>query len=172
VAIGESALDRKLAKEIHQHLLEASDALWEAERAGQELKTYRERKAFNELMAEAITPLHSRLMPALYAEHPQLRPAHAPSHISSLLRWEDVSLPGSITEADIDSAIFAALKPNSLKVARIITDVVKILKERELSTSFDIIGARILALAEAGRIEGYGDLQRWMHSEVSLLPRG
>lgn len=79
-------MDRKLAEEIHEYLLDASDALWRAEQAGQRLNGYEERKAFNKLMAKAITPLHHELMPALYAEHPQLKPPHAPSHISSVLR--------------------------------------------------------------------------------------
>ena len=34
--------------------------------------------------------------------------------------------------------------------------------------SFEIIAARIIALAEAGRIEGAGDLRMWRHSEVRL----
>ena len=46
----------------------------------------------------------------------------------------------------------------------------KSLETRKLVVSAEIIGARILALAEAGRIDGAGDLQRWMHSEVKLLP--
>ena len=39
-------MDRKLAREIHEHLLDASDALRSAEQAGQKLKGYDERKAF------------------------------------------------------------------------------------------------------------------------------
>jgi hypothetical protein len=34
----------------------------------------------------------------------------------------------------------------------------------------EIIAARIIALAEAGRIEGAGDLRMWRHSEVRLPP--
>ena len=163
-------MDRKLAREIHEHLLDASDALRSAERAGQKLKGHDERKAFFELIASVIMPLHFELMPSLYAEHPELKPPDSPSFISSILRWEDVSLPNSITEAEIDSAIFAALRPRLMKVARIIGDVLKSFEARKLRISDEIIGARILALAEAGRIEGAGDLQRWMHSEVKLLP--
>jgi hypothetical protein len=163
-------MDRDLATEIHEHLLDACDALWSAERAGQKLKGYDERKAFFELIGSVITPLHFELMPTIYAEHPELRPPDSPSFVSSILRWEDVSLPNSITEADIDSAIFAALRPRLMKVARIIGDVMKSFEARKLRISDEIIGARILALAEAGRIEGAGDLQRWMHSEVRLPP--
>ena len=103
-------MDRKLASEIHKHLLDAADALWRAERAGQKkLKSYDERKTFIELMANVTTPLHFELMQSIYAEHPELKPPDGLSFISSILRWEDVSLPDSITETDIDSAIFEAL---------------------------------------------------------------
>jgi hypothetical protein len=163
-------MDRKLAEEIHEHLLDASDALRRAEWAGQKLKGYEERKALIELMADVITPLHFELMPALYAEHPQLKPPHEPSSISSLLRWEDVSLPKSVSTEDLDAAIFAVLKPRSQKVAKVIPEAAERCKAPKARNRFEIIGAGILALAEAGRIEGAGDLQRWMHSEVKLLP--
>src|SRR5262245_31625504 len=112
-------MDRDLAEEIHEHLLEASDALWRAEQAGQKLKDYKERKAFNQLMGKAIVPFQYKVMPAFYAEHPQLEPPHEPSHISSLLRWEDVSLPKSVSMEDLDAAIFAVLQPRSQKVAKV-----------------------------------------------------
>jgi hypothetical protein len=161
-------MKQHLAAEIHKHLLDAAAALKRAERVGLKLEKG-ERRAFGELLADVIMPLHFELLQALYAEHPELRP-HEPGHISSVLRWEDVSLPTSVTEADIDSAIFAALRPRLMKVARIIGDVLKSFEARKLPISDEIIGARILALAEAGRIEGAGDLQMWMHSEVKLLP--
>jgi len=163
-------VDQKLAGEIHEHLLDASDALRRAEWAGQKLKGYEERKALIELMADVITPLHFELMPALYAEHPQLKPPNEPSSISSVLRWEDVSLPKSVSTEDLDAAIFAALRPRSQKVAKVIPEAAERCKALMARNRFEIIGARILALAEAGRIEGAGDLQRWMHSEVKLLP--
>ena len=134
-------MDRKLASEIHEHLLDASDALRSAERAGQKLKGYDERKAFHELIASVITPLDFELMPSLYAEHPELKPPHGPSFVSSVLRWEDVSLPTSITEAEIDAAIFAALRPRSMKVAKIIGDVLTGFEASKLPISDEIIGA-------------------------------
>ena len=163
-------MDRDLADEIHEHLLDASDALWHAEQAGQKLKGYKERKAFNQLMSKAIVPFQYKVMEAFYADHPHLKPPHEPSHISSLLRWEDVSLPKSVSTEDLDAAIFAVLKPRSQKVAKVIPEAAERCKALQSRKRFDIISARILALAEAGQIKGYGDLQRWMHSEVSLLP--
>ena len=43
-------------------------------------------------------------------------------------------------------------------------------QELAMPISAEIIGARIVALAEAGRIEGAGDLRMWRHSEVRLRP--
>lgn len=163
-------MNRDLAEEIHEHLLDASDALWRAEQAGQRLEGYKERKAFNKLMAEVITPFRFKLMQAFYDEHPQLEPPHEPSHISSVLRWEDVSLPKSVSLEDLDAAIFEVLKPRPQKVAKVIPEAAERCKTLRGRNRFEIIGARILALAEEGQIKGYGDLQRWMHSEVSLLP--
>jgi hypothetical protein len=99
-----------------------------------------------------------------------LKPSHEPSSISSVLRWEDVSLPKSVSTEGLDAAIFAVLKPRSQKVAKVIPEAAERCKALKARNRFEIIGARILALAEAGRIEGAGDLQRWMHSEVKLLP--
>ena len=45
-------------------------------------------------------------------------------------------------------------------------------KKLRSKNRFDIIGARIVALAEAGFIEGAGDLRMWRYSEVRLLPSG
>jgi hypothetical protein len=39
---------------------------------------------------------------------------------------------------------------------------------QSIPVSDEIIAARIIALAETGRIEGAGDLRKWRHSEVRL----
>jgi hypothetical protein len=39
-----------------------------------------------------------------------------------------------------------------------------------MAISYEMLGARIVALAKAGRIEGAGDLRMWRHSEVRLRP--
>jgi hypothetical protein len=41
-------------------------------------------------------------------------------------------------------------------------------KELGLPISCDVLAARIQDLAEAGRVEGAGDLRKWRHSEVRL----
>lgn len=88
--------------------------------------------------------------------------------ISSTLRWEEVSLPPSISEADLDQIIFSVMTSRLLKTARVISDAVARCKELGLPIDVEILSARIGALAEAGRIEGAGDLRKWRHSEVRL----
>ena len=160
-------MDRNRAAEIQKHLLEASDALDRVTEAMFKLDKD-ERKAFAEVLFEVHDALHFGLLRALYAEHPELRPPDEPPHISSTLRWKDVSLPDSISEADIDTAIFAALTPRLQKTATVITKAFHHCQERAMAISYEMLGARIVALAKAGRIEGAGDLRMWRHSEVRL----
>jgi hypothetical protein len=54
--------------------------------------------------------VYYELLFVLYKRYPDLRPADKePPHILSTLRWEKVSLPSSISEADIDQIIFSVL---------------------------------------------------------------
>src|SRR4051794_23885553 len=99
-----------LAAEIHKHLHEAAEALRRAEYDGKKLRTKDERLVFMQLLTGVTMPLHFELLRALYAEHPELRPPpRDPPSIDSTLRWEEVSLPDSIREADIDTAVFKSL---------------------------------------------------------------
>jgi hypothetical protein len=88
--------------------------------------------------------------------------------IDSDLRWEDVTLPASVSETDLDAVIFSVLTSKLQKTAMVIANALNRCDERALSVSAEIIGARIRALAEAGRIERAGDLRRWRYSEVRL----
>ncbi len=161
-------MDRDIAEEIHTHLLEAAEALRRAEFAGADLPNKDERKAFIKLLADVIVPLHFELLPTLYAQHPELEPPFEPPTIVSTLRWEDVSLPHPTSEAYLDALIFAELKPRFLKMARIVGHVCLRCEEQMNPVDAEIIAARVIALAEAGRIEGAGDLRAWRHSEVRL----
>jgi hypothetical protein len=96
------------------------------------------------------------------------KPSDENSRIDSTLRWEEVSLPPSISEADLDQIIFSVMTPRLLKTARVISDAFARCKELGLPTDLEILSARIGALAEAGRIEGAGDLRKWRYSEVRL----
>ncbi len=86
--------------------------------------------------------------------------------VSSELRWQDVTLPGSISEADLDAIIFSMLTLRLQKTAMVVGNAVAFCRERGLPIDAEIIGARIRALAEAGRIETAGDVSYWRHSEV------
>ena len=88
--------------------------------------------------------------------------------ICSTLRWQDVSLPASITAADLDALIFAELAPNWRKVARIVGNAFDASQSRSFCVSAEVIAARIQALADARKIESEGNLSMWRHSEVRL----
>jgi hypothetical protein len=89
-------------------------------------------------------------------------------HVSSTLRWEDVSLPASVTLTDLDALIFSLMTSNWRKTARIIGDTAIACKNRSTPLEAEVIGARLRALADAGRIEIQGDISMWRHSEVRL----
>jgi Protein of unknown function len=89
--------------------------------------------------------------------------------ICSTLRWSDVELPPSITEGDLDRLIFSLLKSDWWrKTARIIGDAAEHYEARSIPIKYDIIAARLQALAEAGQIDSKGNLSMWRHSEVRL----
>jgi len=96
------------------------------------------------------------------------KPSDKKPEIDSTLRWEEVSLPPSVSEADLDQIIFSVMASRLLKTARVIGDAAVRCRELGLPIDVEILSARIGALAEAGRIEGAGDLRKWRHSEVRL----
>jgi hypothetical protein len=89
--------------------------------------------------------------------------------ISSTLRWEDVRLPAGLTTRDLDAVIFSVLQPQWRKTAFILVRARHQYEEKAWSLDLDVVAARILALAEAGRIDHQGDLRKWRFSEVRLL---
>ena len=106
---------------------------------------------------------------SVYERYPELQPIPEDfDHLDTDLRWEDVALPPSISEADLDAVILSKLKPRSLKVARILIDVIRAFEERGLSIDSETIAVRIGWLADTDRIKGFGDLRKWRFSEVSL----
>jgi uncharacterized protein DUF3658 len=159
-------MDRKQAAEIKRHLLNAGRALNRADFALYNLGKA-EREPFADMMLDLYHTLHFKVLPALYAQHPELEPPDPP-RITSKLRWQDVSLPHPISAAYLDALIFAELRPTFLKMARIVGKVCLRCEEQMNPVDAEIIAARVIALAEAGRIEGAGDLRMWRHSEVKL----
>lgn len=89
-------------------------------------------------------------------------------HISSKLRWKDVVLPAPLSAAVIDKVILSCLKPQWLKVARVVGDAVVRSNESGLPIDDLVVAAHIQALAETGVIESQGDLRKWRFSEVRL----
>jgi uncharacterized protein DUF3658 len=79
-----------------------------------------------------------------------------------------VSLPEGISEGDLDALIFSALKPNWQKTAMVIGNTRDQFSARAITIDVEIIGARILALAELRQIESAGNPSKWRHSEVRL----
>ena len=88
--------------------------------------------------------------------------------ISSELRWDQVHLPPSISEKDIDGIILSLLEPEWRKVALIVGRVLTRCQELGLPISDEIIAARLQALVDDHSIEGIGDLRMWRFSEVRL----
>jgi hypothetical protein len=66
--------------------------------------------------------------------------------ICSTLRWDDVSLPLSVTEADLDALIFHELAQNRRKVARVVGRAKESCDARSLPVSTDVVAARLRAL--------------------------
>jgi len=91
--------------------------------------------------------------------------------VCSTPRWKDVSLPQSVTEADLDELIFAELRQRWLKTARIVGSTLELCKARSIPINAEVIAAPIQALVEAGKLEAAGNLSMWRHSEIRLKAR-
>jgi hypothetical protein len=89
-------------------------------------------------------------------------------HVSSTLRWEDVRLPDSVSVSDLDALIFSVMKDKWQKTAFVIAMAVRQPNALATALDYEVVGARIVALADAGKIESAGDLSMWRHSEVRL----
>jgi hypothetical protein len=89
--------------------------------------------------------------------------------ISSELRWDQVRLPPNTSEADLDAIILPLVTKRWQKVAMVVGDAVGRCRERGLEITAEVLAARILELAEVGRIEGVGDLRKWRFSEIRLM---
>jgi len=168
--LGDRAMDQDEAAEIHEHLLEAAYALDEARATifglGRDNKENLEE--FAACLETVETDLHSKLLRAIYARFPGLIPFDEFPEISSSLQWDQVRLPPSVSEAQIDQIIFSVMIPQWRKMALMVGNAVVRCKEVGLPTSGEVLAGRIQALVEADRLEGEGDLRRWRHSEVRL----
>jgi hypothetical protein len=156
-------VDEDQAADILDYLLQAAHALDEARAAADQLSD-KDAAAISELASK----LNSELLQEMFKRFPNLLPFNEFPAISSTLRWKEVSLPASISEADLDQIIFAAMTSQFRKTAMVISKALKRCEELGLPINGEILGARLGALAEADRIDGAGDLRKWRHSEVRL----
>ena len=163
-------MDRAQAIRIQKHLLDANLAMEDAGTAiaglGKE-----ERLKFDRLLIEVIADLQQKLLAPIHDQYPDLEPPELDEQvpaISSELRWDQVSLEPSVTEADLDGMIFSFLSPRWKKTVMVVMQVTMRCKELALPISDEVVAARLLVLADTHRIEGIGDLRMWGHSEVRL----
>ena len=161
-------MDKAQATKVHKRLLAVEKALSKVDEALRELST-EDRAVFSEPMAELWYRLRGKALRAIYTRYPELEPIPDDiDEIDSDLQWKDVTLPKGISAAELDAVILSQLKPRSLKVTKIIGDVMTTFRERGLSIGEEIVSARIRWLADIGRIESFGDLRKWRYSEIAL----
>ncbi len=161
-------MDRTQAAEINRHMRKAANAI---DRASQIISALdaADREMLAAPLEKIILALHFELLRAVYLRYPDLRPPAAGRSIKNTVRrWEEVVLPESISETDLDRTIFSALSSRWQKTAMVIGNVLKQCETLALPVDDEVVGVRIRALAEAGRLEGEGDLRKWRFSEVRL----
>ena len=158
-------MNRDQAVEILEHLLEAAHELDEAKAAAAVLEVQDEDAAS---LRTLIIKLNSELLQTIFDLFPDLIPFEEFPEINSSLRWDQVRLPRSASEPQVDQIIFSVIAPRWHKMARIIWDAVERGRELAPGVTDEMFAARILVLAEAGRLESQGDLRKWRHSEVRL----
>jgi len=160
-------MDRTQAAEIKRHMLDAAAAI---ERAIGIIFALDEeyRAMLAAPLGDIFCTLHFELLPAVYIRYPDLRPPAEPPTISTVRRWEEITLPESVSETELDSIIFSALSLRWQKTAMVISKALKQCETLALPVDAEVVGVRIQALAEADRLEGKGDLRKWRHSEVRL----
>lgn len=156
-------MNREQAEEILGYLLEAAFELDEAKAAA---NVFADQDKDAAALSALIIKLNSELLQAIYARFRDLIPFEEFPEISSSLRWDQVQLPPSVSEAQVDQIILSVIAPQWHKMARIIWDAVKRSEELALEVRDEAFAARIQVLVEAGRLESQGDLRKWRHSEV------
>ena len=156
-------MNREQAEDILEYLLEAAFELDEAKAAA---NVFADQDKYAAALSALIIKLNSELLQAIYARFRDLIPFEEFPEIDSSLRWDQVQLPPSVSEAQVDQIILSVIAPQWHKMARIIWDAVKRSEELALGVRDEAFAARIQVLVEAGRLESQGDLRKWRHSEV------
>jgi hypothetical protein len=161
-------MDRTQAAKIRKHALDAADAINRARRLIFALDK-EDQAILDAPLVNIILALHFEFLHAIYIRYPDLRPPDPDRDvIDTARRWEEIILPESVSETDLDSAIFSVLKLQWQKTAAIISRAWDRCKTLGLPVDIELLAVRLHALAEAGRLESQGDLRKWRHSEVRL----
>jgi hypothetical protein len=128
-----------------------------------------ERLALARPLGEIVSAVHFELLQAISEQYPDLRPpTREIPEINTDRRWEEIVLPESVSENDLDRSIFSFLSLRWQKTAMVVGKALTECKRVLLPVSDEVLGARILALVEAGRIESEGDVRKWRFSGVRL----
>jgi Protein of unknown function len=156
-------MDREQAEEILDYLLAAAYELDEAKAAAAVLENQNEDAAFIRALA---TKLNSELLQAVFDRFPDLLTFEEFPEINSSLRWDQVKLPPTASESQIDEIVLSVIIPQWRKMAAVIWHAAKRSEELALGVTDEMFAARIRVLVDADRLESQGDLRRWRHSEV------
>jgi hypothetical protein len=156
-------MDREQADEILDYLLAAAYELDEAKAAAAVFEDQSEDAAF--IRALAIK-LNSELLQAIFDRFPDLLTFEEFPEINSSLRWDQVKLPPTASESQIDEIVLSIVVAQWRKMAAVIWHAVKRSEELALGVTDEMFAARIQALVDANCLESQGDLRRWRHSEV------
>ena len=130
-----------------------------------------ERLRVDGLYWEVVAALQDKLLEPIHGQFPDLEPPVIDEEIDTIdseLRWDQVRLPPSVTESDLDGIIFSVLKPLWQKTTKIVTVAVKRCEEVNIPISYEEITARLQVLSDSDRVEAVGDLRMWRYSEVRL----
>jgi hypothetical protein len=163
-------MKREQAVRINKHLLDAYSAFDQARMAIAALAKA-ERIELGDWLEEVVAALEDELLQPIYDQYPDLEPPKSdrePLRYFCELTWDEVKLPPGVTEQQLDEIIFSAMKPTWRKTAMMVTYVADRCKELGLAIESDVVAARLKVLSDTDRIEGIGDIQSWLHSEVRL----
>lgn len=160
-------MTRDQAAEIQRRLMDVASALDLARDAICELDDD-DRKLFAPSLRTIVSELHFEMLREITDRFPELERPRAPPSIDSELTWDEVSLPASVTAAELDRLILSVMTSRFLKVMRILVDADRLCRERSWPIAAEMVAARIQVLAEDGRIDHRGDLRKWGFSEIRL----
>ena len=163
-------MKREQADRINHHLLDACAALDRVRMAIADLGKA-ERIKLEDSFYGILGTLEDELLQPVYAQYPDLEPPKSdrePHTYFCELTWDEVQLPPGLTERRLDEIIFSVMKPTWRKTAAIATRAMERCEELGLPIDDKMIAARLKVLSDSDRIEGIGDIQSWLHSEVRL----